>query len=172
MRCSMRRAMLISFLGVLFLAVPAVSASEEDRVTTGYGYVVGAPGVAISFCCGGGEATMALGGGGEGLIKGGFGMGVDGGYTFLVRGPGYGIGYVSPSALYQFKTRGKTNPFVLGGYTLAFRGGVANLIHFGGGVNRWLSQHWGLRVEARYLMSPGYPQEAGFLQFRVAALIR
>ena len=138
-RCSMRRAMLSSFLGVLFLAVPAASASEEDRVTTAYGYVVGAPGVAFSG--GGGEATMALGGGGEGLIKGGFGMGVDGGYTCLVRGPGGGIGYVSPSALYQFKTSGKTNPFVLGGYTLAFGGGVANLIHFGGGVNRWLSQH-------------------------------
>lgn len=147
--------------------------TEENHVATGYGYIYGAPGVGLSFCGCGNIAAVALGGGAEGLLKRGFGLGVDGGYFFAPSaGAQYGIGLVSPSALYQFKTRSKTNPFVLGGYTLAFRGGVANLVHFGGGVNHWLSQHWGLRVEVRYLMSPQYPDEAGALQFRVGALIR
>ncbi len=170
----MKKAILLSFIVVLTSAICVFSQSaEEGRVTSGYGYIFGAPGVGLSFCGCGNIAAVEIGGGAEGLLKGGFGLGVDGGYFFSpTYGAQYGIGLVSPSALYQFKTRGKTNPFVLGGYTLAFRGGVANLVHFGGGVNRWLSQHWGLRVEVRYLMSPQYPNEAGALQFRVGTLIR
>ena len=170
----MKKELLLSLMGVLFSALCVFSQpAEEDRVTTGYGYVFGAPGVGLTFCGCGNEATVSLGAGAEGLLKGGFGLGIDGGYFFSPSaGAQYGIGLVSPSALYQFKTRGKTNPFVLGGYTLAFRNGTANLVHFGGGINRWLSGHWGLRLEVRYLMSPEYPRDAGALQFRVGALIR
>ncbi|HVN78256.1 MAG TPA: hypothetical protein VMW38_04605 [Terriglobia bacterium] len=170
----MRKDLFLSFLVVLFSTIGAFSQpTQESHISKGYGYVYGGPGATIAFCDCGNEATVAIGGGGEGLLKGGFGLGIDGGYFFVPSvGAQYGIGLVSPSALYQFKTRGKTNPFVLGGYTLAFRGGVANLVHFGGGVNHWLGQHWGLRLEVRYLMSPQYPGEAGALQFRVGALIR
>ena len=170
----MKKELVSSSIIVLLSAVCVFSQpTEENQVAKGYGYVYGGPGAALAFCDCGNEATVAIGGGGEGLLKGGFGLGIDGGYFFIPSaGAQYGIGLVSPSALYQFRTRGKTNPFVLGGYTLAFRGGVANLVHFGGGINHWLSQHWGLRVEVRYLMSPQYPNEAGAIQFRVGALIR
>ena len=170
----MKKELVLSNILVLLSAVWVFSQpAEENHVATGYGYIYGAPGVALAFCDCGNEATVAIGGGGEGLLKGGFGLGIDGGYFFSpTAGIEYGIGLISPSALYRFKPRSKINPFVLGGYTLAFRGGVANLVHFGGGVNYWLNQHWGLRVEVRYLMSPQYPGEAAALQFRVGALIR
>ena len=170
----MKKELFLNCIVILLSAVCVFSQpAEQGRVTNSYGYIYGAPGVGLSFCDCANFATVAIGGGAEGLVKGGFGLGIDGGYFFAPSaGIEYGIGLVSPSALYQFKRGSKTNPFVLGGYTLAFRNGVANLVHYGGGVDYWLSRHWGLRAEVRYLMSPQDPSEAGALQFRVGALIR
>ena len=170
----MKETFLATFILILMSVACAFSQDAEKGISaSSYGYVFGAPSVGISFCDCGNIAAVALGAGAEGILKGGFGLGVDGGHFFSPSfGAQNGIGLVSPSALYQFKTKVRTNPFVLGGYTLAFRDAVANLTHFGGGINYWLSQHWGLRLEVRYLMSPQYPSEAGALQFRVGALIR
>jgi hypothetical protein len=43
----------------------------------------------------------------------------------------------------------RIDPFVTGGYTLAFRSGTLNFGNVGGGANVWLKERLGLRVEFR-----------------------
>jgi hypothetical protein len=157
---------------VLFWYQPICGQVPGESPKTGYGYVFGAPGAAFTFGGGTSTASYMFGAGAEGLLKGGLGLAVDGGYLFFPRGGlNYGIGMVSPGVLYQFRTNRNTVPFVTGGYTLAFRSGVANLIHFGGGVNHWIGKSLGLRLEGRYFFDPVYP-EGNVLQFRAGLLIR
>ena len=152
-----------------FLVEPAFCQTRETEPKTGYGYAFVTPGVVTGD---GASATLTLGAGAEGLIKGGLGASADLGYLFFPRdGFGSGVGMFSPGVLYQFHTRRKTVPFVTGGYTLAFRSGAYSLFHFGGGVNHWFSNRWGIRVEGRDHIDPHYP-EYNFLQFRVGFLFR
>jgi hypothetical protein len=72
---------------------------------------------------------------------------------------------------YQFNPASKTVPFVTGGYSLAFRGGTSNLIHYGGGFNHWFSTHWGMRFEVRNHTQTRNAL-CNLLQFRVALLLR
>jgi hypothetical protein len=44
---------------------------------------------------------------------------------------------------------GKLDPFVNAGYTRLQRGGGANGVNFGGGVNYWFKRHLGVRIEIR-----------------------
>jgi hypothetical protein len=91
---------------------------------------------------------------------------------FLPReGFGSGVGLFSPGIIYQFRTTRKSVPFVTGGYTLAFRNGAYNLVHFGGGFNHWFGNRWGMRFEVRDHIDPHYP-ELNVLQFRVGFVLR
>ncbi|RPJ87479.1 MAG: hypothetical protein EHM18_00925 [Acidobacteria bacterium] len=105
----------------------------------------------IGVVAGDGEsaALSQIGGGGEGAFYKGLGASVDVGYLFPTRGFSGGFGTLSPGVLYQFSRHQKANPFVIGGYTLGFRDGTVNMVHFGGGVNYWFSERIGLRIEAR-----------------------
>lgn len=105
----------------------------------------------IGVFAGDGESTALsqIGGGVEGTFYRGLGASFDVGYLFPTRGFSSGIGTVSPGVLYQFSRHQKANPFVLGGYTLGFRNGTVNMVHFGGGVDYWFSERIGLRIEAR-----------------------
>ena len=121
--------------GLLFSVLASASAfaqtSEEHK---GRGYVFFAPGVTSL----GGMGTMHIGGGGEGLVHKGLGVGAELGYMAPWRGFGEGIGAFSPNASYHFLSRNaeaKAEPFVTGGYTLFFRSGTANGLNFGAGVN-------------------------------------
>ncbi|HQR31799.1 MAG TPA: hypothetical protein PLK30_03610 [Blastocatellia bacterium] len=128
---------------------PAKS-SNSGSEHRGYGYVFVAPGVVSDG--GYGTATMHFGGGGEGLIKGGFGVGAEIGGLAPVDGFSEGFGVFSAGANYHFlnaSQSGKIVPFVNGGYTMFFRNGVANGGHFGGGVNYWFKERVGLRFEVR-----------------------
>jgi hypothetical protein len=157
---------------VLFCCQPLCGQVPGESLKTVYGYVFGAPGAAFSFGGGNSTASFMFGAGAEGLLKGGLGLAVDGGYLYFPRGGlNYGLGMISPGGLYQFRTNRNTVPFVTGGYTLGFRSGVVNLIHFGGGVNHWIGKNLGFRLEGRYLLDPTYP-EANNLQFRAGLLIR
>ena len=86
----------------------------------------------------------------EGLIKSGLGASADLSYLFFPQnGFRESFGLVSPGVSYQFNPRRKTVPFVTGGYSRTFRQDTLNLIHFGGGVNHWLNNRWGMRFEVR-----------------------
>lgn len=126
------------------------SGSKSASERRGYGYVFAAPGLTASEY--GSTATMQFGVGGEGLIKGGFGVGGEIGGLAPTQNFSEGFGVFSAGANYHFlkaSKSGKVVPFVNGGYTMFFRNGVANGGHFGGGVNYWFKPRVGFRVEFR-----------------------
>lgn len=128
---------------------PAKS-SNSGSEHRGYGYVFAAPGVVTDGDYG--TATMHFGVGGEGLIKGGFGVGAEIGGLAPTQSFNEGFGVLSAGANYHFlkaSQSGKVVPFVNGGYTMFFRSGVANGGHFGGGVNYWFKERVGVRFEVR-----------------------
>ena len=165
----MRKAMIVT-LGLLpFLSGITFGQALETTPKTGYGYAFFTPGALVAD---GASPTINIGGGGEGLIKGGLGASVDLSYLFFPRsGFGAGFGMFSPGMVYQFRTNRKTVPFVSGGYTLAFRQGTENLVYGGGGFNHWFGNRWGLRFEVRDQIAPR-DSEYNFLQFRIGFLFR
>lgn len=159
----------LAAMPALMLAQPATNSSSEHR---GYGYVFAAPGGIVSTD--GSIGTMHFGVGGEGLIKGGFGVGGEIGGLTPVRSFRSGIGVFSAGANYHFRDAsksGKVVPFVNGGYTLFFRDGVANGVHFGGGANYWFKERVGLRFEVRDHFAVEYP-EAHYVGFRFGLTFR
>lgn len=99
----------------------------------------------------GSSTALHLGGGGEAYIYKGLAAGGEIGYLFPRSGFGYGVGLLSANGSYHFNrgTHWKIQPFVTGGYTLAFRSGAVNLWNAGGGLTYWMSNRAGLRVEFR-----------------------
>jgi len=113
------------------------------------GYVFFAPG---GITAGGHTAmTLHFGGGGEGILGKGIGLGLELGALGPRSDLSESIGVFSPNGYFHFsRSRGqKSDPFVTAGYTLFFRHGTANLWNFGGGANYWFSEKIGLRVEMR-----------------------
>jgi hypothetical protein len=150
----MNKLIFVILLAVL-LPFDAAAQSNESR---GQGYFFVAPGSAS-----GGGLTLHAGGGGEGLVYKGLGVGGEIGYLRLDREgrDGVGFGVLSPHVSYNFLSAsksGKIVPFVAGGYSLLFvSGGAANAIHFGGGLNWWLKNRVGLRLEIRDQIIPDAP---------------
>ena len=95
------------------------------------------------------QAVVHLGGGGEGLLAGGLGVTGELGYLSNYQDFSGGIGVFSVGAMYAFNRDHKTVPFANGGYSLFFRSGTANGFFFGGGVNHWIGEGWGIRIEGR-----------------------
>ena len=120
----------------------------------------------------GSYGAFGFGGGGEGLLKAGFGISADVGYMYYTQG-GFndGFGLFSPGVLYQFQRTSKVVPFVNGGYSLAFRSDVLNMVYFGGGLNYWPKKRLGLRFEVRDQLSPSDARD-NLLQFRIGLLFR
>ncbi|MDX2042392.1 MAG: hypothetical protein SF097_14310 [Acidobacteriota bacterium] len=126
------------------------SSAKSGSERRGYGYVFAAPGVVASEY--GSSATWQFGVGGEGLLKGGFGVGGEIGGLAPAQSFSEGFGVFSAGANYHFlkaSKSGKVAPFVNGGYTMFFRNGVTNGGHFGGGANYWFKERVGLRFEVR-----------------------
>lgn len=163
----MRIAMLcrMSFFLMFLSAALGQSGAPHEKSA---GFVFAAPGALVAGN-GFSEGVVHLGAGAEGLVHGGFGLGADLGYLFPFDGKG--IGVFSPGVLYQFHRQKKTVPIATGGYTLIFRSGVAHLIHFGGGVNHWINDRWGLRVEGRDHLDPNHP-DLHILQVRIGIVFR
>jgi hypothetical protein len=137
-------------IAVLTIVISAAAAAQSSA-----GYAFFAPGGATS----GHSTTMTLhtGGGVDAIVAKGVGVNVELGavwprecFAACV------IGLFSPGGTYHF-LRGserKLDPFVAGGYSLAFRNGHANAFYFGGGANYWMSRKVGLRLELRDNMLP------------------
>jgi hypothetical protein len=153
------------FVAITFLAIiNAVSLAQSAPDRRAWGYVFGGAGGNAGN--GASRASFQVGAGGEGLVYKGLGLGAEIGYLapFESASDGFGIFSVNPS--YHFKTsNSKLVPFVTGGYSLAFRSGSASGGNFGGGVQYWMKDHLGLRLEFRdHVFSSDSPH---FYQFRV-----
>ena len=137
---------------LLALAPMAALAADSEEPYRGNGSLFYGPGRAP-----GGGSLQQIGIGGEGFVYKGLAVGADIGYEFPSEGFSYGIGLLSVNGSYHLNHRrhAKLSPFVTGGYTLAFRGGHANLANFGGGVTWWMAEHVGLKMEMRDYVWPG-----------------
>jgi hypothetical protein len=97
-------------------------------------------------------SMLSVGGGGEAFVWKGLAVGADLSYFFPREyySDGYGMLGVGPA--WHFVNRrkpGHIDPFINGGYALAFRYGVANFYYLGGGANFWFNNHIGTRIEFR-----------------------
>ena len=161
-------------VGVLLLAlVPGLGSAQTADQHKGHGYAFFAPGVAT----GGGAttSTMHFGGGGEGLVYKGLGVGGEIGYGTPWQSFSSGLGVFSANGSYHFLPRqrdAKVVPFVTGGYTLFFRSGAANLFNFGGGINYWFREGVGLRLEFRDHVWPSSDQTGHYWGFRIGLAFR
>jgi len=127
-----------------------------------------------TFAEGNAAGTLQVGGGGEGRIYKGLGAGAELGYLFPRQAAGDGLGILSTNGFYRFTNSSspqKVTPFVTAGYSLGFRDGTINMANFGGGVDYWVRDRMGLRLEVRDHVWTGDPT-AHFLMFRVGLVGR
>ena len=123
----------------LYLAPYSASAFE------GYAFVAPGALTAAGFTNG----TLHVGGGAEHVFSSRVGLGAEIGAVGSWRNYHTAIGMFSVNGSYHFTDDRKIDPFVTGGYSLAFRSGSANFGNFGGGLNYWFRRRLGLRVEVR-----------------------
>ncbi len=136
--------------GFLIVLAGAQCLAQEVRENRGAGYIFVAPGAALAS--GESAGLLHFGVGGQGLLYRGLGMSGEVGYLAPTAGVQYGVGLASINGFYQFGRAGhgrKAVPFLTGGYSLAFRQGVANAINFGGGLNYWFGSRKALLLEIR-----------------------
>ncbi len=150
-------------------ASPSLPEQENHRSYQGAGYVFFAPGV----LAGDGDSTASIhfGFGGEGLLYKGIGVGGDIGFLAPPQDLGAGIGVASLNGSYHFNRDKKLSPFVTGGYSIAFRNGIANGFNFGGGVNYMMRDRIGLRFELRDMI-PNDCRTCHYVGFRIGFLFR
>jgi len=155
----------------VFILLPVLALGQEadDKwASRGYGFV--APGAAI----GDGSSTELLhfGGGAEGNIYKGLGVGAEIGYLTPLEAISNGAGVFSVDGLYRFhKSRSKIEPFLVGGYSLLFRSDFANAVNFGGGIDYWFRKKLGMRFEFRDHFSPHYLDDH-IIQGRIGVVFR
>jgi hypothetical protein len=112
---------------------------------TGQGYLFVAPGSSWR------TTTVHFGGGGEADLYKGLGLGIDLGYMAPTKYYGSGIGIFSPNGRFAFRISddSKLVPYVTAGYSLLFRTHTANAYNYGGGIDYWFAEKYGLKVEFR-----------------------
>ena len=100
----------------------------------------------------GGGNRFQIGGGAEAFVFKGVAAGGEFSRILGSQGAG-GLNSLSANGSFHFLTRGKFNrfdPFATGGYTRFFSSGTGvNAVNFGGGMNYWLSEGFGLRMDFR-----------------------
>ena len=145
--------MLTRMIGISLLALAplAAPAADPEAPFPGSGYLFYGPGRAP-----GGGSLQQLGIGGEAFVYRGLALGAEGGYMFSSNYFDYGVGLVSLNPSYHFNRsrHARISPFVTGGYSLAFRGGITSLYNFGGGITWWIGDRFGLRLGVRDYVLP------------------
>lgn len=156
-------------VAVMFLVlVQGVTLAQTINERRAWGYVFGGIGGSTG---GGSVATFQVGGGGEGLVYEGLGLGAEAGYLGSLQSANNRFGILSIDTSHHFARRSKLVPFVSGGYSLGFRSGATGHgANFGGGVQYWLKDQLALRVEFRdHVFSSDTPH---IVQFRVGLSFR
>lgn len=165
----MRNGKHIVLAAVLFLAFSALAkADESGKEHHGQGYLFVAGGVAVQR--GYYRELVHFGGGGEGLVYKGIGVGSEIG--LLTTGPESSMGLLSVNGSYHFLRNRKLSPFVTSGYSVAFRDGHANLVNFGGGVHWWFREGAGVRLEFRDHIHSYRGVQTSFLEARIGFSFR
>jgi opacity protein-like surface antigen len=166
---------------LLILASTGASAQDTQPRYRGQGYVVFGLGPSFQDQFGRGHFVKYVGGGGEGFLFKGIGLGAEAGYAHWGEGVDHNAWIASADFSYHFARtapKGKIDPFVLAGATLyaptehGERGAPA--ANFGGGVNIWLRDHAGLRLEARhhYQYEVEFGPGANYLSIRIGVTFR
>jgi hypothetical protein len=159
------------WLAILLLFMPGLVVAQQnskERRIWGYGYFT------VGGISNGGTSSLIGGGGGaEGLVHKGVGLGADFG-VFAHNGFG-GIGLFSVNGTYHFinsQSSPKAVPFVTGGYSvIGLSEPGSNGGNAGAGVNYWLRERLGLRLEFRAHFFPNAFNDALY-QFRVGIVGR
>jgi hypothetical protein len=142
----MRKPVVLSLVSLAVLGLHG-RANAQSNTWQGYAYF------GVHQTPGAFGDVLSAGVGGEGFLYRGLAAGADLGYLFpRTNSPANGIGLLSVNPSYHFVNKDRTNrvvPFVTGGYGLAFRGGTANLVNFGGGATFWFRDGLGFRFEVR-----------------------
>jgi hypothetical protein len=162
----MRKLIWITLLMTLLPGLALAQTTGERRI---HGYLFAAPGANTE----GSPVTLHIGGGIDGRVYRGVGVGGEIGFLGPASSLRDSFGIFSVNTSYHFLTgakSGKLAPFVSGGYSLFFRDGTANAVNFGGGVNYWFKDRVGLRVEFRDHVAPEYPDH--FLGVRIGISFR
>jgi len=139
--------MRIPFSVIMLVVLLPLAAAAQSKDRHGQGYFFVAPTTTTA-----GGFGLHIGGGGEGLLYKGLGVGGEIGYLGAARELSQGIGLLSPNVSYNFtkaSKSGKFAPFVTGGYTLLVGSDALHAVNVGGGVNWWFKDHLGLRLEFR-----------------------
>jgi hypothetical protein len=155
---------------VLLSIALSVVGTAQERDHSGQGYVFFAPGVAT----GGGfsEGTFHFGGGAEGFLYKGLAAGGEIGYVAPWKYSRSGIGLLSFDGSFHLNRSSRLSPFVAGGYSFAFqRSGHANAVNYGGGVNWWVRERYGLRLELRDQFLTAYT-DLHYVGFRIGFAFR
>jgi hypothetical protein len=149
----------IMVIAVLILS-QGLALGQTSGERKGWGYIFGGVGGRDGV---GSNAVVNVGGGGEGIIAGGFGVGGELGYLASTRDTSNGFGLGSVNLSYHFNRAQKLVPFVTGGGSVGFRGGATGGGNIGGGVHYWMSDNVGLRLEVRdFIFSSDSPNTVVF----------
>jgi hypothetical protein len=135
------------FSVILLVVLLPLAAAAQSKDHHGQGYFFVAPTTTTA-----GGFGLHIGGGGEGLVYKGLGVGGEIGYIGAARELNRGIGVLSPNVSYNFTNAsksGKLAPFVTSGYSLLIGSDALHAVNVGGGVNWWFKDHLGLRLEFR-----------------------
>jgi hypothetical protein len=127
-------------------APAAQNAPGTPDMHHGQGYLFLAPGAYVGYS----EtiATMHFGGGGEAFLYRGLAAGVEVGGIWALRGSDL-LAVFSADGSYHFSRSRKLSPFLACGYSRIWGDGSANMVNFGGGINWWLGERKGIRLEFR-----------------------
>ena len=142
------------------LIFAAAGKSQEFEMPRRIGYVFVAPG---RDSAGWKKTTVHTGAGGHLIVYKGLGMNVETGFLFHPGNSEARTTLTSFGASYHLlneKSPRKIVPFVATGYSYAANNTMLNMqmLNFGGGVDYWLREELGLRLEVRAHFSPkAYP---------------
>lgn len=161
---------------LLFLAVLSLAANaQEFKKPKRSGFLFVAPGAIAVNAAGGGKTSVGFGGGYEGFLHRGLGIGVEFGALYVrdELATKHWAAAFSPYLTYDFQRSAtqKVSPFVVIGPYVASAFQVCCGGTFGGGIKYWMTDSLGLRIEFRDNMRSGMNNYHD-IQARIALAIR
>jgi hypothetical protein len=169
------RASHTTFLVLIFLSGTA-AAQDLFKKPQRSGYFFFAPGAISVNVPIWRTPTYEIGGGFEGFLYKGFGLGLDLGSITLVNDQAAksrtGIGCVYATYDFQRSISQRFAPFLVAGITIAPEFSVEGGYHLGGGVKYWFAKHFGLRLEFRDHARPGNLHTYNDVQALIGIAIR
>ncbi len=157
----------------IFLLCSCAFAEEEFKKPKQTGFVFISPGAfTVNVDA---RKTIEIGGGYEGFLYKGLGLGFDvGGIQQLSPGSSNWTGITTLYAIYDFQRAAnqKLCPYVFGGGTAIPASDVSGGYNLGGGVKYWFAKHAGLKLDFRFHARPGNLRTYDDIQARIGIAFR